>query len=779
MTSQGQERRFTDDFRCPICEGSPTDPRGQGQRCYGYRTDDWVYCTREDRAGAAPFEPSKGAYVHKARGACKCGVEHAPDNEPARKPRRGRLIRVDEYPYLDAANNENFKVIRFVDESTGEKTFRQTHWDKQSGGYARGRGPEPLILYKLDMLAKAPAEAVVWIVEGEKDVNRLNKLGLLATCNPMGAGKWKDFFATSLADRTCVILPDNDQVGKDHAKDVARSLQKTAKSVKIVDLPNLPEKGDVSDWLDAGNTVDRLRDLAAVAPELLGVDLGPPPAKEKPAAKKGTLKPGPQPSQTTTLIKIAQRATYWRSETKEAYASVPAKDGAIEHVPVASSAFVEWLTWAFWEDQDDALQSEAIGTVRGLAAAWARFHGESGKPWLRVAGEDGGAKGPVQWIDLGDDQRRVVRVTAEGWEIVQSPPIRFLRPGSTQPMPVPERGGSLNELWEFVNIDDHSRPILIAALTMAFRPKGPYPIMILNGEQGCAKSTTNEVLKHLVDPRTPMLGTMQDSPRELFVDGTSNWFLAYDNISSLNKTQSNACCQMATGGGMSLRKLHTDMEVTILDVCRPMILNGIDEFAKAPDLVDRSILLNCPLITGANRRAKAEFWKAFHRSWPRILGALCDAIAAGLAIQPTVKLASLPRMADFAVWGEAVWRGLGHPEGEFMAAYLANRDAFAISTLEDSLIADALFDLGRGRRYVEWEDTVKKLLDDLRSTLPNGVLPGAFWPRSPQSLTSHLRRIAQPLRTAGIHVAFSGKTRRGRVVRISWDNAESPGETPF
>lgn len=798
MTSQGQEQRFTDDFRCPICDGSPTDPRGQGQRCYGYRTEDWVYCTREDRANGAQFEPSKGAYIHKARGACKCGVEHAPDPEPARKPKRGRLVLVAEYPYLDAANQENFKVLRFVDESTGEKTFRQNHWDKQSGRYERGRGPAPLILYKLDMLAKAPAEAVVWIVEGENDVNRLNKLGLLATCNPMGAGKWKDFFAGSLAGRTCVILPDNDQVGKDHAKDVARSLQKTAQSVKIVDLPNLPEKGDVSDWLDAGeaNTVDRLRDLAAVAPELKDVDLGPEPKKEKekPKSKNGDkIVPSMVASQADLLLEIAERATLWRTETDEGFASIPTKNGAVEHVSINSLAFTDWLMRSYWSDHKGVLQQEAINGVRSLLSARARFDGESEKSWLRVAEGADDANGPVWWIDLADEERRAVRITAKGWEVVQNPPVKFIRPNGMRPLPVPERGGSLDDLWEFVNVDAADRPLLVASLLSMYRPKGPYPIVVLSGEQGCAKSTTTRVLKRLVDPRTPTLGSLPDSLRDLFVVAGSNWLLTFDNMSSISRGMSNALCQLALEGGIELRSLHTDKEVTILEAMRPMILNGIDDFARAPDLVDRVVLLTCPVIPAANRRREEEVWARFDKLRPRLLGAICDAISAGLATLPTVHLKSLPRMADFAIWGEAVWRGLGHPEGAFLATYLANRDSSSISTLEDSPVADALFELGRKRGGADWEGTIKELLDDLRANLSDGSSPGPSWPRAPKSLSSHLRRIAQPLRTAGVNVAFTGKTKRGRTLVVTWSDGErisrplmprnysslsSPGEGP-
>lgn len=101
-------------------------------------------------------------------------------------------------------------------------------------------------------------EGVVYIVEGEKDADRLTSLGLIATTNVAGAGKWTDELSMHLKDRDVVILPDNDEPGEDHAKKVEQSLNGIAKSVKIVRLPGLPPKGDVSDFLNKGKTLQDL-----------------------------------------------------------------------------------------------------------------------------------------------------------------------------------------------------------------------------------------------------------------------------------------------------------------------------------------------------------------------------------------------------------------------------------------------------------------------------------------------------------------------------------------
>src|SRR5262249_39236980 len=123
------------------------------------------------------------------------------------------------------------------------------------------------IPYHLPELLSANKDRTVVIAEGEKDVDRLRSIGVVATCNVGGAGKWRDEYNEHLRGRKVVILPDNDPPGHKHAQQVAGSLNGIAASVKIVELPSLAEKGDVSDWLALGNGMKELRALVEAAPE--------------------------------------------------------------------------------------------------------------------------------------------------------------------------------------------------------------------------------------------------------------------------------------------------------------------------------------------------------------------------------------------------------------------------------------------------------------------------------------------------------------------------------
>jgi hypothetical protein len=146
------------------------------------------------------------------------------------------------------------------------KTFRP--WHRGSDGtWLMGEGDEKLPLYHQDDLLTADPEEWVFVPEGEKDVDNLRACGLVATCNPGGAEKWRDEFSEQLRGRRVAILVDNDRAGERHAAQVARSLSEIAREVRVVQLPDLPAKGDVSDWLDAGGTADALLRLVDVTPE--------------------------------------------------------------------------------------------------------------------------------------------------------------------------------------------------------------------------------------------------------------------------------------------------------------------------------------------------------------------------------------------------------------------------------------------------------------------------------------------------------------------------------
>jgi len=164
------------------------------------------------------------------------------------------------YDYTDADGELLYQVVRYA-----PKDFRQRR-PNGSGGWLNQVGDVRRVLYRLPELRDADPKKSVFVVEGEKDVETLRAAGFAATCNVGGAGKWRPEYSEELKGRKVVILPDNDDPGRRHGEQIAQSLQGIARSVRILELPGLPEKGDASDWFAAGGTRAKLLALVKECP---------------------------------------------------------------------------------------------------------------------------------------------------------------------------------------------------------------------------------------------------------------------------------------------------------------------------------------------------------------------------------------------------------------------------------------------------------------------------------------------------------------------------------
>jgi hypothetical protein len=295
--------------------------------------------------------------------------------------------------------------------------------------------------------------------------------------------------------------------------------------------------------------------------------------------------------------------------------------------------------------------------------AKARFDAPDRAVHVRVGGLDGRL-----YLDLGDERWRAVEIDADGWRIIDNPPVRFRRAAGMQPLPTPLRGGSVAALRSYLNVRSNGDFVLAVAWALAcLRNRGPYPVIVLSGEQGSAKSTFSAILRALLDPNTAPLRALPREDRDLFIAASNGHVLVFDNVSGLPAWLSDTLCRLATGGGFAARQLFTDQDEVLFDAARPVILNGIEDIVARPDLADRAVFLTLEPIPEESRRPEAELWAAFEAERPRILGALLDAVVVGLRMLPETRLPKLPRMADFALWATACGTLLW-PAGTFCSA---------------------------------------------------------------------------------------------------------------
>ncbi len=240
-------------FFCPVHADGSKHGRRSATFHPRYGLTCFAGCERRDIIAAL----QKRGGVHPA---------HTPsDSSPAHRSRSkaipGRIVA--RYPYPDERGQLLYEALR--KETADGKTFLLRR-PNGMGGWIWNIDGMRRVLYRLPELLAADPSAFVFICEGEKRVDALARLGLTATTNVGGAGKWKPACNDYLRRRRVVILPDNDPPGAEHAEQVARSLMGVAAEVRVIVLPGLPFKGDIINWLAAGGNREILLALAERPP---------------------------------------------------------------------------------------------------------------------------------------------------------------------------------------------------------------------------------------------------------------------------------------------------------------------------------------------------------------------------------------------------------------------------------------------------------------------------------------------------------------------------------
>jgi hypothetical protein len=464
------------------------------------------------------------------------------------------------------------------------------------------------------------------------------------------------------------------------------------------------------------------------------------------------------------LMGLAAAARIFRAADGRFHARVPLQ-GRTELIGLRSSALRDWLVDRYVSAYRKLPPTRAVQRVLEALEARARFGVDRPPVYVRV-GRDRSDSEPSFHLDLGDLAGRAVRICASGWQVVEETRVDFARPQGHLPLPVPGHDGSIELLRPFVNVDGSDFHLLIAWMVAALRPVGPFPVLVIQGEQGSAKSTLAKVIRQLIDPQTaPLLGEPRNAD-DLMVTAVNGWLLAYDNLGVLSSGLSDSLCRLATGGGISRRALYTNQERNFLYGQRPIVLNGIEEFVRKSDLADRAVFLHLPSIAGVKRRAEEEFWEAFREAQPRILGGLLDVAAGALRELPSVRLAELPRMADFARLGEAVSRASGWPAGTFLSAYQESRREATVSSLEASLLGTLLLYYAEQLGSFNWTMTPTEMHAEFTRDAGKKVAASARWPKTPSMLGNELSRLAPQLREHGIDVVFT-RTKRSRMITIT------------
>jgi hypothetical protein len=667
-----------------------------------------------------------------------------------------------QWPYRDRNGALLMLVYRFETSDGGKEIRPLSYCQRSASGEREWRWkilPRPRPLYGLDKLA-AQSESPVIITEGELAAEAAERLlpGHVVTTSPGGAkaadsGDW-----SPLAQRLVVLWPDADAAGDGFAVAVVAHLRAIGADVSVVVPPADVAAGwDLADveaegW-DSARTLALIEAALPVEtwladPSRTAVDGAADEAAQRPGGRRGG------PPQRDLLLAVAESAEFWHDPSRRAYASVPVADH-VEHWPVRTREFRLWLAARYLDEGAATIGGQAFEDALRTLEAIAVYRRPCHPTWRRVAEWEGKI-----YLDLCDDAWRVIEIGPDGWQVVKDPPVRFLRTAYMRPLPGPLAGEPIEHLRGFLHLasdDDFKR--VVGWAVAALRPRGPYPVLILGGEQGTTKSTAARIARSLIDPHEVPIRALPQNERDLFVSASNNYVLCYDNISHIPDWLSDAFCRLATGGGFATRQLHTDADELVLTAQMPLCFNGITDLASRPDLADRAIVVNLPRLGKGTKRAEDSFWREFEAARPEILGALLTAVSSALRHLGSVDVSADLRMADFGQWVTAAEPGLGWEMGSIVAAFQAGQEAAMVDLVQDDLLASPLLRL---LEEDEWELTAAGLLSELERRVPERHLKLRSWPKSPSALGKQLVRLAPALRYVGISATSDREKTRQR-----------------
>jgi len=426
-------------------------------------------------------------------------------------------------------------------------------------------------------------------------------------------------------------------------------------------------------------------------------------------------------------------------------------DKHIEVCTTMSSRFRNWAARRYRDKFGVPPNNEALRQARIQIEARCEA-----SPQIELFNRVGMHNGDI-YYDLTTVDWRGVRITKDGWAVCYLPPI-FRRYQHQAKQVIPVTGGEAKDFLKFCNLHKDDSCLFLVIVASFFIPNIPHVIPNQNGEQGTGKSNNSRRIKGLADPSKVMLISTPKDLEHAQMTADKHWINTFDNISKIREWFSDFLCRAVTGEGDMKRSLYTNDDEFIRAYRRCFVLNGIGASAWRPDLLDRSVIFDIPLLN--QTRSEKEMNAEWDTTLPFILGGFFSALSKAMNIVGDVKGHEKFRMADFAQWGAALAESMNYTQDEFFAKYQESVDRKWQDTAGDSVLAKKIIEVVDSS-HGEWRGSAVELLDLINPDRDiKGISTNAKW------LSTELTRIAPVMRNVGIDIARKNKREAGTGRRI-------------
>jgi len=478
-----------------------------------------------------------------------------------------------------------------------------------------------------------------------------------------------------------------------------------------------------------------------------------------------------------TIVKYTHRL--FIDEYKKPYSAISIDDH-LEVFPIESRSFKNWCRMMLYQKDGLTVDGQTLNDMCGLLSAQAQFKSkEQISLNLRTASRTNGNE--QEWIyDLTNKNWEFIKINSNYWSIIKNE-ILFRRYSNQQPQVYPlteYEPDVFDKFMKLVNIKEDNEDIkllLKCYIISLFIPNIQKPVLMLHGSQGSAKSSLEEMIKMLVDPSVVTTFTFPRGIDELIQQLSHNHIVFYDNISTINDWISDQLCRAVSGSGSSKRQLYTDDDDVIYSFKRCVGFNGINLGATKADLLDRGLIIELERIEEENQLKPETLWKEFEDLRPQLLGYIFDILAKVLNWKndvngPQLNLSKLPRMAEFAEYGEMISRCMGNPSNLFISAYRKNIRIQSQEVLDSSPVAIAVVQLMSRTNDKDWVGNSTYLLSELEydADVLKIDTKSKSWPKAPHILSRRLNEVKTNLRQVGIEIelGYDGKQRIIKIRKI-------------
>ena len=451
-----------------------------------------------------------------------------------------------------------------------------------------------------------------------------------------------------------------------------------------------------------------------------------------------------------------------------------------------SQRFSWYLAKLFYDNNSNmAASKESINTAIQILESKASFDSETTTPLhIRVAySED---KKSI-YYDLTNENWDIIKIDRNGVNLESNFDTPLFKRYSQTPQPIPEDYSDSPQVFdEFIsifNVKENDDILLTKVWTIAtVIPDIAHTIFNVHGGHDAGKTTLEKGIKQTVDPDKPENLLSINYDKMEFIQQLSHRRIAfYDNLRYKIKWLPEEICKAVTGGGTSKRKLHTDDDDIIYDFKVCVGFNGINMIMNEPDVLRRSIIIKLESIDEANKMSEEEIYARIEELKPKVLSYIFDIVSKAMSIKDTLKLNSIPGLADWAKWCEAISRAMGYPEMEFINAYRRNIEkqntyvidtnpfAKAISLLYEELFSEIHSDVKLKFKYHEnirtYRTSGHEFLEVLKGVAFRDGLD-VFDKRFPQAVNkigNQLNIIKPNLKSLGIDIAIKRSTSKEDV----------------